>query len=308
MKNVVVLNDEAHHCYRERERPGEDRGGPEGRGQGRGQEQQRGGPAVDLRARGGQAQARPVARLRPVGHAVLPARLRLCRGHAVPLDHERLLADGRHRMRHRQAAARARRRQSRAATCPVTAICGSTSARMPKKGRGKAGARPAEACRRSCRRRSKRSTATTRRPSSSGRRRHRCPAGLHRGVQQHLDSKLVYDYISGFHRDNDDGTSTLENGRLELFRNYDDTAIRCPPQHAPDRLRAARVGRALDKDFREMAADEIERFRREIIQRTGDIHAGDKIDDQDLLREVMNTVGKKAGSASRSAASSRCPC
>ena len=42
-----------------------------------------------------------------------------------------------------------------------------------------------------------------------------------------------------------------------------------------------------------MAADEIDRFRRERIQRTGDIRAGDNISDQDLLREVMNTVGKK---------------
>jgi type III restriction enzyme len=36
-------------------------------------------------------------------------------------------------------------------------------------------------------------------------------------------SKLVYDYISGFHRKNDDGSTTLENGRLALFRNFDET-------------------------------------------------------------------------------------
>ena len=42
-----------------------------------------------------------------------------------------------------------------------------------------------------------------------------------------------------------------------------------------------------------MAADEIERFRRDIVERTGDPHAGEKITDQALLREVMNTVGKK---------------
>jgi len=35
-------------------------------------------------------------------------------------------------------------------------------------------------------------------------------------------SKLVYDFISGFHRKNDDGTSTLENGRFPLFRNFDE--------------------------------------------------------------------------------------
>ena len=41
-----------------------------------------------------------------------------------------------------------------------------------------------------------------------------------------------------------------------------------------------------------MATDEIERFRREIVERTGDAHAGESITDQELLREVMNTVGK----------------
>jgi len=42
-----------------------------------------------------------------------------------------------------------------------------------------------------------------------------------------------------------------------------------------------------------MAADEIERFRREIIERTGDLRQAESLTDQDLLREVMNTVGKE---------------
>ena len=41
-----------------------------------------------------------------------------------------------------------------------------------------------------------------------------------------------------------------------------------------------------------MAADEIDRFRREIIERTGDRRQAENISDQELLREVMNTVGK----------------
>jgi type III restriction enzyme len=42
-----------------------------------------------------------------------------------------------------------------------------------------------------------------------------------------------------------------------------------------------------------MAADEIERFRREIVERTGDQRQADNITDTDLLREAMNTVGKQ---------------
>src|SRR3989454_3853001 len=41
-----------------------------------------------------------------------------------------------------------------------------------------------------------------------------------------------------------------------------------------------------------MAADEIDRFRREIIERTGDPRQAENLTDQDLLREVMNTVGR----------------
>jgi type III restriction enzyme len=107
-------------------------------------------------------------------------------------------------------------------------------------------------------------------------------------------SKLVYDYVSGFVRENDDGTSTLHNGRLALFRNFDD--VTGNPLPRPNTLLIDSVqleaGDALDDGFRKMAADEIERFRREIIERSGDARAGDDITDQDLLREVMNTVGK----------------
>ncbi len=107
-------------------------------------------------------------------------------------------------------------------------------------------------------------------------------------------SKLVFDYISGFHRPNDDGSTTLENGRLALFRNFDDTTGNALPR--PNTLlidsEQLEAGDALDDNFRKMAGDEIERFRREIVERTGDTRAGDNISDQDLLREVMNTVGK----------------
>jgi type III restriction enzyme len=107
-------------------------------------------------------------------------------------------------------------------------------------------------------------------------------------------SKLVYDFISGFHRRNDDGTTTLENGRLPLFRNFDETTGNSLPR--PNTLlidsEQLEAGDALDDKFHDMAADEIERFRREIVERTGDARAGDNITDQELLREVMNTVGK----------------
>src|SRR5690606_15980379 len=107
-------------------------------------------------------------------------------------------------------------------------------------------------------------------------------------------SKLVYDYVSGFHRKDEHGNETLVNGRLRLFQNFDETTGNPLPR--PNTLlidsEQLEAGDALDPRFRAMAADEIERFRREIIERTGDPSAADNLTDQDLLREVMNTVGK----------------
>jgi len=106
-------------------------------------------------------------------------------------------------------------------------------------------------------------------------------------------SKLVYDYVSGFERSNADGTTTLEFGKLPLFQNHDEhgNTLGRPRTLLID-SEQLESGDALDKNFRDMASDEIDRFRREIIERTGDRRQAENITDQDLLREVMNTVGK----------------
>jgi type III restriction enzyme len=107
-------------------------------------------------------------------------------------------------------------------------------------------------------------------------------------------SKLVYDYISGFYRENDDGSTSFENGRLALFRNFDEHGNQFGrPRTLLIDSEQLESGDALDRNFRDMASDEIERFRREIIERTGDRRQAENLTDQDLLREVMNTVGKE---------------
>ena len=110
-------------------------------------------------------------------------------------------------------------------------------------------------------------------------------------------SKLVYDYISGFSRIDQNGLPVLEQGRLELFRNFDEHGNPYP-RHRTLLIDSAQLesGEKLDDNFRTMAADQIDRFRREILERDGDtakeLRQGHELDDVTLLREVMNTVGK----------------
>ncbi|MBZ5501467.1 MAG: DEAD/DEAH box helicase family protein [Acidobacteriia bacterium] len=107
-------------------------------------------------------------------------------------------------------------------------------------------------------------------------------------------SKLVYDFISGFLRENDDGSTTPVNGRLPLFRNFDEHGNPFPrPNTLLIDSEQLESGEALDDNFRAMAADEIDRFRREIIERTGDPRQAEQITDQELLREAMITVGRQ---------------
>lgn len=117
-------------------------------------------------------------------------------------------------------------------------------------------------------------------------------------------SKLVYDYVSGFVQKDSGGTETLHNGRLKLLQNFDETTGNPLPR--PNTLlidsEQLEAGDALDDNFRAMAADEIGRFKREIVERTGNAHAADNLQDNELLREVMNTVGK----AGQLGASIRC--
>ena len=106
-------------------------------------------------------------------------------------------------------------------------------------------------------------------------------------------SKLVYDYISGFFRKDVNGAEEYQVGRLELFRNFDDHGNPLPmPNTLLIDSQQLESGDALESNFREMAKDEIERYRREMVQRGG-AGQGERLSDCELLRGVMNTVGKE---------------
>jgi type III restriction enzyme len=107
-------------------------------------------------------------------------------------------------------------------------------------------------------------------------------------------SELVYEWISGFERDGEDEQNRFKNGHLKLFRNYDEHGARLArPNTLLIDSEQVDSGEALDPAFRSAVAVEIEQFRRDKMQRDGAGAGAEAITDADLLREVMNTVGRK---------------
>lgn len=107
-------------------------------------------------------------------------------------------------------------------------------------------------------------------------------------------SRLVYDYISGCFSKTKDGKQIFQPAEHALFSNFDQDGRR---KDRPVTLlidsHELESGEPLSKEFKDAAASEIERFRQEIVLRTGNRQEADNITDSMLLREVMNTVGKK---------------
>lgn len=111
-------------------------------------------------------------------------------------------------------------------------------------------------------------------------------------------SKLLYDYLGGYQQTLASGETVTRHGHCELFRNYDDNGqlLARPRTLLIDSAQLER-GDALDDSFREAARPEIERFRRELLLRGGKLASearkGKELPDAVILREVLNTVGKK---------------
>ncbi len=108
-------------------------------------------------------------------------------------------------------------------------------------------------------------------------------------------SKLVFEWIAGFERGDAEAgeRAAFHAGHLELFRNYDEHGGRlAKPRSLLIDSRQLEAGEALDKNFKEAASAEIEQFKRELAAREGAGAVKGDVNESDLLREVMNTVGR----------------
>ncbi|MCZ2821051.1 DEAD/DEAH box helicase family protein [Modestobacter sp. VKM Ac-2977] len=101
-------------------------------------------------------------------------------------------------------------------------------------------------------------------------------------------SKLVYDYIAG--KETDGGV--LVPGELARFSNAKDGQFLTRPRTILVDSAQLESGEAMKPDFKQAAAAEIEAFKADFRRRNPGADA-ESLTDEDLLREVMNTVGKK---------------
>jgi type III restriction enzyme len=104
-------------------------------------------------------------------------------------------------------------------------------------------------------------------------------------------SKLVFDYIAGWEKPIGD-KQVVQTGQLPIFRNDDGAGewLQRPNTILID-SQQLESGEAMSDDFKKIAAREIEEFKAEYRQRFPGRDT-DQLTDEDLLREVMNTVGK----------------
>lgn len=106
-------------------------------------------------------------------------------------------------------------------------------------------------------------------------------------------SKEVYKYIAGYEFENDKGELVTVTGHYELFSNYDLTTkkpLKRPPTLLID-SDALENSEQINDDFKKIFASEIEEFKKDYARIYGRGSA-ERITDVQILREVVNTVGK----------------
>ncbi len=105
-------------------------------------------------------------------------------------------------------------------------------------------------------------------------------------------SKLVFDYIAGWEKPLKNGKSVLVPGQLPVFSNVDGERWSERPNTILIDSEQLESGEAMSAEFKKIAASEIEEFKQEYRQRFPGRDV-EELTDEDLLREVMNTVGKQ---------------
>jgi len=104
-------------------------------------------------------------------------------------------------------------------------------------------------------------------------------------------SKMVFDYVSGWEKTLKNGETIPVPGKLTLFSNVDHGQWLARPNTILIDSQQLESGEGMTPEFKKIAAIEIEEFKEEYRARFPGRDV-DSLADEDILREVMNTVGK----------------
>jgi type III restriction enzyme len=105
-------------------------------------------------------------------------------------------------------------------------------------------------------------------------------------------SKMVFDYIAGWEKSISEDESIPVPGKLQLFSNVEHGVWSARPNTILVDSNQLESGEAMSDDFKKIAALEIAEFKSEYRARFPGRDAED-LTDEDILREVMNTIGKQ---------------
>jgi type III restriction enzyme len=104
-------------------------------------------------------------------------------------------------------------------------------------------------------------------------------------------SKLVHDWIAGWEKQTEGGMTAIAPGNLKLFANVEHGQWTDRPKTILVDSKQLESGEAMSPEFKKIATAEIAEFKAEYRARFPG-RSTDDLTDEDLLREVMNTIGK----------------
>ncbi len=102
-------------------------------------------------------------------------------------------------------------------------------------------------------------------------------------------SELIYRWIAGYERQTVSGQIRIEKGNLEIFRNEDGVQFYDRPNTLLIDSAQLESGEKINDEFKKIFTKEIADFHKDYRKR---FPGRDEPTDEQLLREVMNTVGK----------------
>ncbi|MBW9203502.1 restriction endonuclease subunit R [Bacteroidales bacterium SW292] len=106
-------------------------------------------------------------------------------------------------------------------------------------------------------------------------------------------SKEVFKYMAGYETIDNEGNTIYMDGHFDVFSNYrNGVPKRKQPSLLIDSIAIDEAGSIVNDEFKAVFADEIQQFKREYVMQHGSGSA-DSLSDGDILREVVNSVGRQ---------------